>query len=116
TCWTRRGGGGGGAGRGGGGGGGGRGPAGGPARAPGGGGPPRRSGARGGGALATMAQVPPRRVKGNDKEQLRKLEEELKGHVFGQEGAIERLASAIKVSRAGLRDPPKAVGSVPLTG
>jgi ATP-dependent Clp protease ATP-binding subunit ClpA len=66
--------------------------------------------------LATMAQVPPRRVKGNDKEQLRKLEEELKGHVFGQEGAIERLVSAIKVSRAGLRDPHKPVGSFLLTG
>ena len=66
--------------------------------------------------LATMAQVPPRRVKGNDKEQLRKLEEELKGHVFGQEGAIERLVSAIKVSRAGLRDPQKPVGSFLLTG
>ena len=65
---------------------------------------------------ATRAQVPPRRVKGNDKEQLRKLEEELKGHVFGQEGAIERLVSAIKVSRAGLRDPHKPVGSFLLTG
>jgi ATP-dependent Clp protease ATP-binding subunit ClpA len=44
------------------------------------------------------------------------LEEELKGHVFGQEGAIERLVSAIKVSRAGLRDPQKPVGSFLLTG
>jgi ATP-dependent Clp protease ATP-binding subunit ClpA len=66
--------------------------------------------------LATMAQIPPRRVKGNDKEQLRKLEEELKGHVFGQTEAIERLVSAIKVSRAGLRDAQKPVGSFLLTG
>jgi ATP-dependent Clp protease ATP-binding subunit ClpA len=66
--------------------------------------------------LATMAQIPPRRVKGNDKEQLRKLEEELKGHVFGQAEAIERLVSAIKVSRAGLRDAQKPVGSFLLTG
>ncbi|HEY4596834.1 MAG TPA: ATP-dependent Clp protease ATP-binding subunit ClpA [Thermoanaerobaculia bacterium] len=66
--------------------------------------------------LAIMAQVPPRRVKGNDKEQLRKLEEELRAQVFGQDEAIERLVSAIKVSRAGLRDPQKPVGSFLLTG
>ncbi len=66
--------------------------------------------------LAIMAQVPPRRVKGNDKEQLRKLEEELRAQVFGQDEAIERLVSAIKVSRAGLRDPNKPVGAFLLTG
>jgi ATP-dependent Clp protease ATP-binding subunit ClpA len=66
--------------------------------------------------LAIMAQVPPRRVKGNDKEQLRKLEEELRSHVFGQDEAIERLVSAIKVSRAGLRDAQKPVGAFLLTG
>ena len=66
--------------------------------------------------LATMAQIPPRRVKGNDKEQLRRLEEELKTQVFGQDEAIERLVSAIKVSRAGLREPQKPVGSFLLTG
>ena len=58
--------------------------------------------------LATMAQIPPRQVKGNDKEQLRVLEAELKAHVFGQDEAIERLVSAIKVSRAGLRDAAEA--------
>src|SRR3954470_21160254 len=66
--------------------------------------------------LAIMAQVPPRRVKGNDKEQLRKLEEELRAQVFGQDEAIERLVSAIKVSRAGPRDPQKPVGAFLLTG
>ncbi|HEX3554080.1 MAG TPA: AAA family ATPase [Thermoanaerobaculia bacterium] len=66
--------------------------------------------------LATMAQIPARRVKGGDKEQLRHLEEELKKQVFGQDEAIERLASAIKVSRAGLRDPQKPVGAFLLTG
>jgi ATP-dependent Clp protease ATP-binding subunit ClpA len=66
--------------------------------------------------LATMAQVPPRRVKGNDKEQLRRLEEELRAVVFGQDEAIERLVAAIKVSRAGLRDAQKPVGSFLLTG
>jgi ATP-dependent Clp protease ATP-binding subunit ClpA len=66
--------------------------------------------------LAIMAQVPPRRVKGNDKEQLRKLEEELRSHVFGQDEPIQRLVSAIKVSRAGLRDGQKPVGAFLLTG
>jgi ATP-dependent Clp protease ATP-binding subunit ClpA len=66
--------------------------------------------------LAIMAQVPPRRVKGNDKEQLRTLEEDLKAQVFGQDEAIQRLVSAIKVSRAGLRDAQKPVGAFLLTG
>jgi ATP-dependent Clp protease ATP-binding subunit ClpA len=66
--------------------------------------------------LATMAQVPPRRVKGGDREQLRQLESELKARVFGQDEAIERLVSAIKVSRAGLRDGQKPVGAFLLTG
>ncbi|HEX9945644.1 MAG TPA: AAA family ATPase [Thermoanaerobaculia bacterium] len=66
--------------------------------------------------LATMAQIPARRVKGGEKEQLRRLEEELKTHVFGQDEAIERLTSAIKVARAGLREPQKPVGAFLLTG
>jgi ATP-dependent Clp protease ATP-binding subunit ClpA len=66
--------------------------------------------------LATMAQIPARRVKGGEKEQLRHLEEELKKQVFGQDEAIERLASAIKVARAGLRDAQKPVGAFLLTG
>jgi ATP-dependent Clp protease ATP-binding subunit ClpA len=66
--------------------------------------------------LATMAQIPARRVKGGEKEQLKRLEEELKAVVYGQEEAIERLGSAIKVARAGLRDPQKPMGSFLLTG
>jgi ATP-dependent Clp protease ATP-binding subunit ClpA len=66
--------------------------------------------------LATMAQIPARRVKGGEKEQLKRLEAELKAQVYGQDEAIERLASAIKVARAGLRDPQKPMGSFLLTG
>jgi ATP-dependent Clp protease ATP-binding subunit ClpA len=66
--------------------------------------------------LATMAQIPPRRVKGGEKQQLRRLEEELKNHVYGQDEAIERLTSAIKVARAGLREPQKPVGAFLFTG
>ena len=66
--------------------------------------------------LATMAQIPERRVKGGDRERLQLLEAELKRVVFGQAQAIERLVSAIKVSRAGLRDPQKPIGCFLLTG
>ena len=66
--------------------------------------------------LATMARIPERRVKGGDRERLQLLESELKRVVFGQEPAIERLVSAIKVSRAGLRDPQKPIGCFLLTG
>jgi ATP-dependent Clp protease ATP-binding subunit ClpA len=66
--------------------------------------------------LATMAQIPARRVKGGEKEQLRHLEEELKKQIFGQDEAIERLSSAIKVARAGLRDAQKPVGAFLFTG
>jgi ATP-dependent Clp protease ATP-binding subunit ClpA len=66
--------------------------------------------------LATMAQIPARRVQGDDREQLKRLEPELKQVVFGQDEAIDRLVSAIKVARAGLRDPQKPVGSFLLTG
>lgn len=66
--------------------------------------------------LSTMAQIPERRVKGGDRERLQLLEDELKRVVFGQDKAIEQLVSAIKVSRAGLREPQKPIGSFLLTG
>ncbi len=66
--------------------------------------------------LATMARIPVRQVKGDDRRRLEGLEEQLKTVVFGQEEAIGRLVSAIKVSRAGLREPEKPVGSFLLTG
>jgi ATP-dependent Clp protease ATP-binding subunit ClpA len=66
--------------------------------------------------LATMAQIPPRTVAGSDRERLRTLEAELKARVFGQDRAIEQLTSAIKLSRAGLRDPRKPIGSFLFTG
>jgi ATP-dependent Clp protease ATP-binding subunit ClpA len=66
--------------------------------------------------LAIMAQIPARRVQGDDKEQLRRLETELKAQVYGQDEPIHHLVSAIKVARAGLREPQKPVGSFLLTG
>jgi ATP-dependent Clp protease ATP-binding subunit ClpA len=66
--------------------------------------------------LATMAQIPARQVRGDDRQRLERLEDDLKTHVFGQDRAIERLVGAIKVARAGLRDRDKPVGSFLLTG
>ena len=66
--------------------------------------------------LSTMAQIPPKRVHGSDRDRLQALESELKAVVFGQDLAIDRLVMAIKVSRAGLREPQKPVGSFLLTG
>jgi ATP-dependent Clp protease ATP-binding subunit ClpA len=66
--------------------------------------------------LATMARIPPKTVAGSDRERLRGLEAELKRRVFGQDAAVERVVSAIKLSRAGLRDPEKPVGSFLFTG
>jgi ATP-dependent Clp protease ATP-binding subunit ClpA len=66
--------------------------------------------------LARMAQIPPRTVQSDDKAKLKTLDKDLKGVVFGQEAAIDQLASAIKLSRAGLRSPEKPIGAFLLTG
>jgi ATP-dependent Clp protease ATP-binding subunit ClpA len=66
--------------------------------------------------LSKMAQIPPRRVSRDDRDRLANLEQELKGVVFGQDHAIDQLVAAIKLSRAGLREPQKPVGSFLLTG
>ncbi|MBK9259606.1 MAG: ATP-dependent Clp protease ATP-binding subunit ClpA [Polyangiaceae bacterium] len=66
--------------------------------------------------VAKMAQIPPRQVSTSDKAQLRDLQKELQGVVFGQDEAVAQLASAIKLSRAGLRTPEKPIGSFLFTG
>ena len=66
--------------------------------------------------VAKMAQIPPKQVSSNDKERLRKLDAELKGVIFAQDEAVEQLASAIKLSRAGLRAAEKPIGSFLFTG
>ncbi|MFQ5851540.1 MAG: ATP-dependent Clp protease ATP-binding subunit ClpA [Candidatus Binatia bacterium] len=60
--------------------------------------------------VATMAKIPPRSVSASDKEQLNNLERDLKLSVFGQDEAIENVASAIKLSRSGLGQPEKPIG------
>ena len=66
--------------------------------------------------VAKMAQIPPRQVSSDDKSQLRNLEETLRSSIYGQDDAVKQLASAIKVSRAGLRAQEKPIGSFLFTG
>ncbi|MDB5715391.1 MAG: clpA [Sphingomonadales bacterium] len=66
--------------------------------------------------IATMARIPPKSVSTDDTKSLASLETDLKRVVFGQNAAIEKLASAIKLSRAGLRDPDKPIGNYLFTG
>mgnify|MGYP002738540117 CR=1 FL=1 len=66
--------------------------------------------------VAKIARVPGRQVSRSDKTQLRNLERDLRLTVFGQDAAIEALASAIKLARAGLREPDKPVGSFLFAG
>ena len=66
--------------------------------------------------IATMARIPPKTVSSDDTRVLANLETDLKRVVFGQDTAIEVLSSAIKLSRAGLRDPDKPIGNYLFSG
>ena len=66
--------------------------------------------------IATMARIPPKSVSSDDRQALEHLERDLKRVVFGQDKAIELLSSAMKLSRAGLRDPDKPIGSFLFSG
>jgi ATP-dependent Clp protease ATP-binding subunit ClpA len=66
--------------------------------------------------IATMARIPPKSVSTDDKQVLANLETDLKRVVFGQDKAIEVLSSAIKLSRAGLREPNKPIGNYLFSG
>jgi ATP-dependent Clp protease ATP-binding subunit ClpA len=66
--------------------------------------------------IATMARIPPKTVSSDDKKALGSLEKDLKRVVFGQDKAIDVLSTAMKLSRAGLRDPDKPIGSFLFSG
>ena len=66
--------------------------------------------------IATMARIPPKSVSKDDKQALANLERDLKRVVFGQDKAIDVLSTAMKLSRAGLRDPDKPIGSFLFSG
>ena len=66
--------------------------------------------------VSSIARVPPRTVSSSDVTQLRNIERDLKLVVFGQDDAIDALASAIKLSRAGLGDPDRPISSFLFSG
>lgn len=66
--------------------------------------------------VANIARIPPKSISASDREQLHSLEQNLKRVVFGQDKAIDTLANAIKLSRAGLNAPQKPVGSFLFSG
>ncbi len=66
--------------------------------------------------VAKIARIPPKNVSKDDAEVLKDLENSLKRVVFGQDKAIEALASAIKLARAGLREPEKPIGNYLFAG
>ncbi|MDP6258914.1 MAG: ATP-dependent Clp protease ATP-binding subunit ClpA, partial [Rhodospirillales bacterium] len=66
--------------------------------------------------IAKMARIPPKSVSRDDKKVLANLERDLKTMVFGQDNAIEALSGAIKLARAGLREPEKPIGNYLFSG
>ncbi len=66
--------------------------------------------------IAKMARIPPKSVSKSDTESLRELETDLKRVVFGQEQAIDQVSAAMKLARAGLRDPNKPIGAFLFSG
>ncbi len=66
--------------------------------------------------IAKMARIPPKSVSSNDKESLKTLDRDLKAVVYGQDVAIEALASAIKMSRSGLGNPQNPIGNFLFSG
>ncbi|MBV1774225.1 ATP-dependent Clp protease ATP-binding subunit ClpA [Burkholderiaceae bacterium DAT-1] len=66
--------------------------------------------------VAKIARIPPKNVSSDDRNALKTLDRDLKNVVFGQDKAIEVLATAIKMSRAGLGNPQKPIGSFLFSG
>ncbi|MBP9235575.1 MAG: ATP-dependent Clp protease ATP-binding subunit ClpA [Hyphomonadaceae bacterium] len=66
--------------------------------------------------ISKMARIPAKQVSKSDAEQLKSLEADLKRVVFGQDNAIKALATAIKLARAGLREPNKPIGCYLFSG
>jgi len=66
--------------------------------------------------VAKIARIPPRSVSNDDRAALKTLERDLRNVVFGQDAAIEALGKAIKMSRSGLGNPHKPIGSFLFSG
>ncbi|MDR3517822.1 MAG: ATP-dependent Clp protease ATP-binding subunit ClpA [Azospirillaceae bacterium] len=66
--------------------------------------------------VAKIARIPPKSISRDDREVLKNLERDLRTLVFGQDRAIDALSSAIKLARAGLREPEKPIGNYLFSG
>lgn len=66
--------------------------------------------------VAKIARIPPQNITSNDRNRLKTLERDMKAVVFGQDKAIDALCAAIKMSRSGLGNPRKPVGSFLFSG
>ncbi|MEI6227857.1 MAG: ATP-dependent Clp protease ATP-binding subunit ClpA [Methylophilaceae bacterium] len=66
--------------------------------------------------IAKIARIPPKNISSDDRSTLRTLERDLKAVVFGQDKAIETLASAVKMARSGLGQGNKPIGSFLFSG
>nr|MCU0732763.1 AAA family ATPase [Hyphomonas sp.] len=66
--------------------------------------------------IAKIARIPPQNVSSTDRNALKTLDRDLKAVVFGQDRAIDALAAAIKMSRSGLGNPQKPIGSFLFSG
>lgn len=66
--------------------------------------------------VSAIARIPEKNVNKDDREAIKNLERDLKTLVFGQDNAIDELSAAIKLARAGLRDPEKPIGSYLFSG
>jgi ATP-dependent Clp protease ATP-binding subunit ClpA len=66
--------------------------------------------------VSKIARIPPKSISRDDEKALKSLEQDLKRMVFGQETAIEQVAAAVKLARAGLREPNKPIGSYLFAG
>lgn len=66
--------------------------------------------------IAKIARIPPKSVSTNDRDKLATLERDLKLVIYGQDAAVEQLASSIKLARSGLANPDKPIGNFLLAG
>ncbi|HEX7971815.1 MAG TPA: ATP-dependent Clp protease ATP-binding subunit ClpA [Thiobacillus sp.] len=66
--------------------------------------------------IAKIARIPPKTVSSDDKNSLKTLDRDLKAVVYGQNAAIDALATAIKMSRSGLGNPQKPIGNFLFSG
>ena len=66
--------------------------------------------------VARMAKIPPRTIKGTEKDRLQNLDAALRNVIYGQDHAVSQIVNAIKLSRSGLGHPEKPIGSFLFSG